>query len=193
MIPAGRTVTDRSGIAALHGMTWRQAVSRRPWSAPGHPEPITRGRPALWDAEQAAAFARGEAIPPLPATPNPRDLLDRWEAAEYVGVKPTAWEREFYRGRVPKPDAEVHGVPHWYRSTVEAHRREREVPKRGSGRPAGRVEAVPRAELGKRVRDLLREADERGERISVAEVARRIGIHYTTAHRHVTAARQTTK
>lgn len=187
MIPAGRRAVDRAGVAELHGLTWRQAQRHRPWAEPGHPAPITRGKPALWDRDQAAAHARGEQVPALPETVDPGDLLDRWEAAELAGVDPVAWERDHYRERVPAPDAQACGVLHWYRRTVEVYRADRATPKRGGGRPPGRSETRPRAEIAERVQKLLDETEHSGEPISVAEVARRVGIHYTTAHRHVTA------
>lgn len=190
MIASGRGVVDRAGVAALHGMTWRQAQRRRPWAEPGHPAPITRGKPALWDYEQVATFSKGEQVPVLPESADPDDLLDRWEAAERAGVDPVAWERDHYRGRIPAPDAEALGVPYWYRRTVDSYRDSRGTPRSGGGRPPGRSEALPRAEVAERVRELLGEAERSGEVISVAEIARRVGVHYTTAHRHVSAARR---
>jgi transposase len=40
------------------------------------------------------------------------------------------------------------------------------------------------------VREVLREAIDVGEPVSTAAVARRLGIHYSTAIRHVRAARE---
>lgn len=187
-IHVGRHAVDREGIAELHGLTWHQAHRRRPWAQPGHPAPITRGRPALWDYEQARAYARGEAVPHLPTdVVHARDLLDRWEAAAEAGVDPVAWERDMYRDRVPPADEEIYGVPYWYRGTVWAHRDNRSTPKRGGGRPAGSTDTIPRAELRQRVAALLDHAIQDGEPISTAEIARRLGIHYTTARNHVLA------
>ncbi|MFF5988126.1 hypothetical protein [Prauserella flavalba] len=191
MIHVGRHAIDRAGVAELHGLTWRQARRARPWARDGHPEPISRGRTQLWDQEQAEAFARGEPVPELPVgNVHARDLLDRWEAAEWAGADPVAWERDMYRGRTPEPDEEVYGVPHWYRATVDAHREGRAVPQRGGGRPPGRAESLPRGEIRDRVHALLREAIDTGTPISTAEIARRLGIHYATAHKHVTAIRR---
>lgn len=194
MIPVGRDVVDLEGIAELHGLTMRQARRAKPWAQAGHPAPITpgratRGRPTLWDYEQAAAFAAGEAVPPLPDAIHDDDLLDRFEAAAEAGVTATAWEQDQYRDRVPAPDEEVYGIPLWYRGTVTAHR-DRHAPQRpGGGRPSGSGETRPRAEVRAAVHELLREAVEAGQPISTAAVARQLGIHYTTAIRHVHAIR----
>lgn len=195
MIPVGRSAIDRAGIAELHGLSWRQARRVRPWAQPEHPAPITpgrptNGRPQLWDFEQSEQFARGQQVTPLPAgSIHDRDLLDRREAAEQAGVDPVAWERDMYRDRVPPADEHILGGTFWYRGTVEDYRAGRTTPRRGGGRPAGRGESVPRGELRQRVRELLREAVETRVPMSTAEIARRLGIHYTTAHRHMAAVR----
>ncbi|WET76882.1 hypothetical protein P3102_22525 [Amycolatopsis sp. QT-25] len=177
-----------------------------PWDQPGHPEQVNpvRGRThrKLWDAEQAAAFARGEPVPVLPALGNPGDLLDRVEAAEAAGITPATWlryesaERERSRAEgerplVPAPDEEHGGVPFWHRSTVETYRAEREQPERrhSGGRPAGATDKAPRGELAARVAELLTETGDDGLPLTVAEIARRLGVHYTTAHKYVSAAR----
>ena len=190
MIPAGRSVVTREGIAELHGLSWRQARRARPWAAEGHPEPLTRGRPThsrpqLWDREQAAAFAGGAPVPALPVDPHAEDLLDRSEAAELAGVDPVAWERDIYRERVPEPDRTLHGGRYWYRATVQAWRAAHTVRQVGGGRPPGRADTVQRAQLPHRVRDLLEQEPD----IRIAEVARRLGVHYATAHRHVSRIR----
>ena len=194
MIPAGHSVVDCAGIVELHGLSWRQGRRVRPWTRPGHPPPITAGRPTngrpqLWDFEQAEQFARGEDVTRLPTAIDGSDLLDRIEAAEWAGVNPVAWERDLYRSRVPPPDQHLLGGKFWYRSTVDAYRCERKTVRRGGGRPEGSVESVPRGQLRQRVRGLLREAVDSGVPMSTAEIARRLNVHYTTAHRHVAAVR----
>lgn len=196
MIPVGRSAIDRAGIAELHGLTWRQARRARPWAHPDHPAPITRGKPAngkpqLWDYEQAEQFARSQAITPLPSgDTHEGDLLDYVEAAEWAGADPVAWIRDVYRDRVPAADEHILGGSFWYRATVDAWHAERERgPRRGGGRPTGSVEHTPRAAIAEQVRALLADAAETGEPISTAEIARRLNIHYTTAHRHVAAIR----
>lgn len=187
MIPAGRDPIDRAGIAGLHGLTQLDG-RRRPWRDPTHPPPLSsvpgsRARPQLWDRAQATAYAAGQAIPALPTGEHPADLLDRREAAALAGVDPVAWKRDSYRNRVPPRDAAPHGVPHWRRHTVLAYRTQREQPRASphpGGRPAGAREPLRRRDVAERVRELV--ADQ--PQISTAELARRLGVHYTTAHRH---------
>lgn len=172
-----------------------------------------RGHPQLWDYEQAAAYAADpEApVPVLPEPGHPDDLLDKEEAAELAGIEPAAWyfygwldrsrseDRDPQRRQltepgvgqpselVPAPDEEVCGTPHWYRRTVDAYSAERErragAPR--GGRPAGSTDGVARGEITTRVAELLAHADQTGEAVSVAEVARRLGVNYSTAHKHV--------
>lgn len=187
MIPAGCQPIDRAGIAALHGLEHLNGP-RRPWAAPDHPQPLTvgrpsRGRPRLWDRAQAHAYAAGEPIPAPPTHPDPEDLLDRREAAQLAGVDAVAWERDIYRGRVPPPDAAPHHIPHWHRRTVLDYRDQRARPRTGphaGGRPPGVHETTPRRDTPARVAALLDEDPS----ISTAHIARRLAIHYTTAHRH---------
>lgn len=208
MIPAGRRAVDQRGIAELHGLSVHQARRRRPWAASGHPAPLTRGRPRrghpqLWDHEQAAAYAADPAapVPPLPEPGHPNDLLDHAEAAELAGIEPATWY--FYGWRdhqrhaepggpepvelVPPPDAEVFGTPHWHRHTVTAFRveRERRAAAPRGGRPAGSTDGASRGEIATLVAELLTTADQTGQPLTVAEIARRLGVHYSTAHNHV--------
>jgi hypothetical protein len=195
VIRAGQDVTDRAGIAQLHGMTWRQARRAQPWAAPGHPNPITtdrptHGRPQLWDLAQATAFANGQPIPALPQGAQPLDLLDRFAAAEAAGVNPATWASDTYDGRVPEPDKAIHGGSWWYRQTVENYREQRAYPQQPSqqlGRPTGRAEAVPRGQIRAQVAALVAQFDDADQRINIADIARRLGIHYTTALHHVHA------
>lgn len=187
MIPAGRDPIDRAGIADLHNLTHLDG-RRRPWRDPTHPPPLSSGpgsraHPQLWDHAQAAAYAAGEPVPALPTGEHPDDLLDRREAAALAGVSPVAWKRDMYRNRVPAADATPYGIPHWRRHTVLSYRTQREQPRQGphpGGRPAGTRDPVSRGDVAARVRELV--ADQ--PHISTAEIARRLGVHYTTAHRH---------
>ncbi|SFE54907.1 hypothetical protein SAMN04487819_11679 [Actinopolyspora alba] len=190
MIPDGHTPIDRDGVAALHGLTPRQAARRRPWNQPGHPEPLTRGRPTnsrprLWDSYQVAAYATGHPAPPLPNRHQPGDLLDRIEAAEYLGLTPTAWERDTYRARVPEPDARPYNVPHWHRSTLDRHAADRARPREpAGGRPAGARDATPRRDLAARVAELVEHHRSQHGRVNIAAIARELGIAYSTAHKY---------
>lgn len=203
MIRAGRDVVDRSGIGELHGMTERQARRYKPWAADGHPASVTprgghQGYPELWDREQAEAFAQGAPVPEVPdardhRADTPEDLLDRFEAAEVAEVKSVTWEMGHQRGRTPEPDAEPFGVPHWHRRTVEAYRAKRgqlrTAPHPG-GRPPGTPARRPPGEVRAAIGVYLAEAAHAGTPVTTAEAARRAGVHYTTAHRHVTAIRR---
>lgn len=210
MIPAGSKLVTQQDIAELHGLSIHQArrAAPPPWAQSKHPKPLTTGkptraRPMLWDAEQAAAYALGKPVPALPELGHPKDLLDRDEAASLAGLTSATWLRyeNAEQGRTREPDDsplvppadETHaGMPFWYRRTVETYRDERAQAgrKRGGGRPAGTSETTPRAELAARVAELAAERDDNGNLLSIADIARRLGVHYTTAHKHVTAARE---
>lgn len=199
MIPAGRDVVDVAGIAKLHGLSLRTARKRNPlpWKEEGHPEPLMAGktapgRPLLWDRAQAAAFARGEPVPDLPAhVEHDEDLFDDAEAAELVGLPLDTWSRYRRDGKVPPADVTLHGADFRYRRTIERFRQERaeraDTP-HGGGRPPGRTESKPRAEVAREIRELV----ESGE-TNTAEIARRVGVAYTTAANHVKAIAQAQK
>lgn len=201
MIPAGHTAVDTAGIAELHGLSPRKARTKRPWDAPGHPEPLTRGRPRrghprLWDRDQAAAHATGQPVPPLPEPGNPLDLLDLAEAAELAEMTSKTWAR--YQSRdntrdadapslVPAPDQILCGTPHWYRRTIEHYRADRATragQPRG-GRPPGAIDRLPRGQISTRVAELLDEARRTGTTLTAADVARRLNINYKTALTHL--------
>ncbi|PPK63506.1 hypothetical protein V5P93_000440 [Actinokineospora auranticolor] len=202
MIHAGRTAVDSDAIAAMHGLSPAAAHKRRPWNDPDHPRPITRGRPVsgrprLWDEAQARAYANGEPIPALPTRRDDRDLLDRGEAAELAGVTPDTWSKYQRTARtqaredtplVPPADEIVCGAEHWYRATVKQCKRERAARAKAArgGRPPGSGDRVPRTEIGPAIAELVHAAQANGERVNVAEIARTLGIAYSTAHIHVT-------
>jgi hypothetical protein len=191
VIPSGHEPIDRAGIAALHGLAWSTARNTaKPWSQPGHPKPISgsghQGQPFLWDKAQATAYAKGEPIPPLPTKPQPGDRLDRFEAAKVAKVEPSYWAADKYRGRVPEPDEVHYDVPFWLRKTAEAEKRRRAAGRTpGGGRPAGSTETTKRAEIPQKVAKLIAQAREAGAEVNIAEIARELGIAYTTAHKHV--------
>jgi phage terminase Nu1 subunit (DNA packaging protein) len=187
VIRAGRTAVDTAGLAALHGLTPRQARDAQPWNTEGHPARVTTGtrsrdQPDLWDAEQAAAFAQRKPIPPLPTADHEDDLLDRNECAELVDVTPKTWTDYQSQGKVPEPDRDVCGREHWYRRTVEKWRddRARRTGTPPGGRPPGSTEQRPRAELAQHIRELVAAGE-----TNVAAIAREAGCAYSTARRHV--------
>jgi hypothetical protein len=180
---------DVTGIARLHGVSIHTASRRKPppWAEPEHPATLTGGppapgRPQLWDKEQADAYANGEPVPPLPQGEHPDDLLNDDEAAALAGLTPATWARYRRAGRVPKVDKVVCGADHWRRRTIEKYRDDRaqraNAPR--GGRPQGSSEKLSRAELARRIRELI----ESGE-TNVAAIARQTGCAYTTALRHV--------
>ncbi|WP_018686513.1 winged helix-turn-helix domain-containing protein [Actinokineospora enzanensis] len=201
MIHAGRTAVDSEAIAVMHGLSPATAHKRRPWTDPGHPKPITQGRPVpgrprLWDEQQARAYANGEPIPALPTRPNERDLLDRGEAAALAGLTPDTWSKYQRTARaqvregaplVPPADEVVCGVDHWYRATVKRCKRERAARATAArgGRPPGSGDRLAREKIGPAVAELVHAARANDERVNVAEIARTLGIAYSTAHAHV--------
>jgi len=183
MIRAGRDVVDRLQIAALANMSPSVAAKRKPWNADGHPKPITtyrptNGRPAMWDKEQAEAFAAGLPVPQLPEQDDPDDLLDRFEAAELAGMTPVAWESAYHQDRFPK-DTEKLGVPVWRRRTVEAIRDNPPVFKKPKG-PTGNRQRRSQ-ELEQRIRKLLNKP---GPRLSNPDIAQRLDVHVNTVSNH---------
>lgn len=204
MIPAGHEAVDRAGIAVLHGLTDAQARRRKPWAQPGHPAPLTSGRIAVWDLEQATAYAEGEPIPVLPEGEHAGDLLNLFESAELAGLKADTWMRYMSHERahedsaderavlVPAPDREVFGYPYWSRSTVESYKdaRQQRAGKPSGGRPKGSTATVSRDEIGPRIAALLEERDADGEPLSAAEIARRAEVHYSTVLRHIRQLRR---
>lgn len=211
VIPAGRTAIDIAGIATLYGLTDSQARRRRPWADPGHPAPLTpgrprTGRPQLWDREQAVAYSAGRPVPQLPDNEHQDDLLTLDESAALAGMKPDTWAKYLRTERakgepvnddhgvelVPPPDEDVFGCPHWKRSTVEAYvaARQQRAGSSGHGRPVGRTETVKRAEIGQRIAALMDERDEQDAPLTIAEIARRVGVHYSTAHSWVDRLRR---
>ncbi|CAM3410681.1 hypothetical protein KIPE111705_07085 [Kibdelosporangium persicum] len=189
MIPFGRTTVDRAGIAKLHNMSWRKAERAKPWTLPAHPKPLTppNTRPVLWDMAQAEAFARGAAVPALPTVSHPQDALHFTEAADIAKMNHDYWEQEVHRGRLPKPNIEVHeGVFFYSREVAEQVTAQRQVRRTGGGRPPGATEKIKRADIPRRVAELFDLAADKGDpEPSIAEVQRTLGIAYSTAHKHV--------
>jgi len=131
MIRHGRRVLDRRGIAELHGISWSVARSGRgvkPWDDPDnpHPEPVNASpdvvklRNAMWDEEQATAFAAGTSIPDLPTEDHEEDLLTDREAAAYLGLPLREFRDSVSDGRIPEADEKHFRVHHWLRKTLDA-------------------------------------------------------------------------
>ncbi|KJK46353.1 hypothetical protein UK23_23855 [Lentzea aerocolonigenes] len=194
MIHAGREAVDTAGIARLHGLSTDQARRVRPWAQPGHPDKITsggrgKGQPDLWDLAQARAYATGQPVPDLPAgaalgSPgDPDDLFDRNECAAFAEIETKTWTDYKVPGSV-----DICGRLHWSRRVVEsfkAEREERAQTHRPGGRPPGRTESKPRAEIAREIRELVASGE-----TNVAEIARRVGVAYSTAMSHVKTVTQ---
>lgn len=194
MIHVGRNAVDTAGIAKLHGFSPDKARRVRPWAQTGHPDKITsggrgKGQPDLWDFAQAQAYVDRRPIPDLPpAAPlgspgDPGDLFDRNECAAFAEIETKTWTDYKVPGSV-----DVCGRLYWPRRAVEsfkAEREERAQAQRPGGRPPGRTESKPRAEVAREIRELV----EGGEK-NVSMIAERVGVAYSTATRHVKAIRQ---
>lgn len=195
MIRHGREVVDQRGVAALHGLPMHTARRQQPWAHPEHPRPVNlapgerprRGRPTLWDREQARAFADGEPVPPIPDGEDPDDLLDAVEVAALHDMSLRQFNDARLDNRVdldiPPPDARPCGVEHWRRATAETMRVRVDKPNRH--RPT-------RAESAERRRRLIAtleamaaagEVDDDGLPRNRTEFARRANVSRVTANR----------
>lgn len=194
MIRHGRSVVDREGVGTLHGLPWHTARRRTPWADPGHPPPVNqppggprRGKvPALWDTEQAQAYAAGEPVPEIDAEDHPDDLLDDREVAALHGLTTRQFHRINTDNRIsvtiPEPDAAPYGVAHWRRAIAEAiHLRvdTDEFPRYGPrAERRETLEAVASAMTSAMAKP--------GEPINISELARRAGVSRMTARAFLT-------
>jgi len=187
MIRAGRQdkVLTVAGLAKQLGLSERKVRNDRPYAAPEHPAPISSpaAQTLLWDSEQTAAFYAGEPVPQLPPESS-QDLLDRHEAAAEAGVAVNTWNAHKRDPAMAARMVLVAGVEHWPREAVLAFRQSRSTREPG-GRPRGSGDAVPRNEIPSRVADLL-DAD---PAVSAAQVARELGVAYSTALHALAAVR----
>lgn len=185
VIRCRRSVVDQHGIAQLHGLPFHTARRRRTWAQPGHPPPVNlspgerprTGRPALWDHEQAAAYAQGRPIPPIPHRDHPDDLLDAWEVAAAHEVPVERLRRAVKDGRVASPDATPCGVDHWRRATAATVQLRVANPQHHVPSPA------ESAEVQRRLVDELRAMTEAGLPLNKSELARRARVTRATVYR----------
>ncbi|MGP3978991.1 hypothetical protein ACTWQF_34250 [Streptomyces sp. 8N114] len=190
MIRAGRRdkVLTVAGLAKQLGLSEGTVRNTKPYTAAGHPAPISSAsaQTLLWDSEQITAYYAGEPVPQLPEE-GPQDLLDRHEAAAEAGVAVNTWNGYKRDPAIADHLVVVAGVEHWPREVVRAFQQSRSSarPKPSGGRPRGSGDAVPRTEIASRVADLLTDAPA----ISAAQVARELGIAYTTALNALATAR----
>ncbi|MEW1639339.1 hypothetical protein AB0469_35455 [Streptomyces sp. NPDC093801] len=183
MIRDGREhlVRTREQLAQDMGMPMGTFRNKRPYAAEGFPAPISSegARVLLWDGEQTAAYFAGSPVPDLPAAGAGGDLLDRQEAAAVLNVAPRSWDSYKSDPRLEPHVRLVCGVEHWPRSVVQAFRDQRPGKQAATGRPKGRPDAVPRAELHARVGALL-DAD---PAVTIASVCAALGTSTATAQR----------
>lgn len=194
MIRAGRKVLDRMGVGAAHGLTEAAAARTRPWATPGHPEPVNKPggrRGGLWDEAQVLAYVAGEAAPVLPTRPQPDDLLDAAEAAEFAGVTEQTWTRHLERNLVPEPTEIVSGQRHWGRAVLEEWKPAR--PGRGAGGGRRAKNGLTEEELRDRAAAVMKAAKEAGRTPSAREVAREIDVSPTKASRLLAALAESGK
>jgi hypothetical protein len=83
-------------------------------------------------------------------------------------------------------------VPHWHRRTIEQYRAQREQPRvtpHPGSRPSGTPARRAAGELEAGVAELLTQAAASNRTLPTAQVTAELGMHYTTAHRYVSAWR----
>ncbi|MGI5401415.1 hypothetical protein ACQEVG_18625 [Streptomyces sp. CA-135486] len=182
MIPAGRTPLGKADIAERLG---KKSLPRT--VADMLPEPISRegARTFIWDSKQIDAKLADREVPKLPEKESPKDLLDREEARQVltklgVELKPEAWRAYINHGYAPKPDKEVCGVAHWYRSTILQWPDQRPGEGAGAGRPEGTGKPldpsakriVRKEERKERIRTMLKDADGKVTAKQIADAER---------------------
>ncbi|MER8233137.1 hypothetical protein [Streptomyces sp. NPDC094049] len=181
MIRAGRLqyVQTMSDLADALGKKVTTLRNQKPYAAEGHPAPISSpdARNQLWDSEQTRAYYAGEPVPELPQVDDDEDLLDRNEAADLLGVAPSAWNT--YKKKDPELAAGVVRVPegpkgteHWPRRLVTAYKDNRPGRGAGGGRRAGSGDMIPRDQILQRIAELL-DAD---PAVTVETVSDTLGI-----------------
>ncbi|MEU5773394.1 hypothetical protein ABZ819_08840 [Streptomyces venezuelae] len=181
MIRAGRQahVQTSQELAAAMGLKLGSFRNRKPYGAAGFPAPISPDGAGtkLWDAQQTAAFLTGDPVPGLPADNDGGDLLERIEAAEFLGVAPKTWDSYKRDPRIAPHLVKVKGVEHCPRAILEAFRHAPAAP--STGRPRGSGDMVPRDEIEARLGELL-EAD---PALTIATVQEELGLAYSAAAR----------
>ncbi|MFD9099416.1 hypothetical protein [Streptomyces collinus] len=189
MIRAGRRhlVRTLADIAAQQGIAVQTLLNSGRHLAEGFPAPLNGGRTRLYDGEQVDAYLADLPVPPLPATDDDEDLLDRQEVAALRGMTPQQWD-----GRKKDPAVREHlvvvgGVEHWPRRVVRDHT---PTPRRhagggGGGRPTGAGDQVPRDQLPALVAQLL----EDDPALTAAAVTDHLGVHRNTAQAALTQCR----
>lgn len=155
--------------------------NKKPYTAEGFPAPISspHSRIMLWDAEQAAAYLAGRPVPVLPAEDSPDVLLDRHEAAAEVGVKARSWDGYKTDPRLAPHLVLVCGVEHWPRAAVRAFQEARPGKEAATGRPQGRSNALPHAQLHSQAAALL----DATPAITISQACEALGVAYATAQR----------
>ncbi|WP_329460759.1 hypothetical protein [Streptomyces sp. NBC_01497] len=189
MIRAGRRhlVRTLADIAAQQDVALQTLLNTRQHQAEGFPAPLNAGRTRLYDGEQIDAFLARRPVPPLPASDEEEDLLDRQEAAALRGVEPYQWDTRKKNPAVAEHLVLIHGVEHWPRHVVRDHT---PTPRRhagggGGGRPTGAGDQVPRDQLHARVAQLLDD----DPHLTAAGVTDRLGVHRNTAQSALTQLR----
>lgn len=202
MIRHGREVVDQRGVAELNDLPWHTARQDRPWAHPDHPQPVNlkpgerprRGRPTLWDRDQARAFARSRRIPAIPNDAHPDDLLDAVEVAALHGMSLRQFNDARLDNRVdldiPPPDAHPCGVEHWRRATAETMRVRVDKPNRHRPTHAESAERRRRLITTLEAMTAAGEVDHHGLPRNTAEFARRANVTRVTATRFLTDYQQ---
>ncbi|MEU4898874.1 helix-turn-helix domain-containing protein [Streptomyces sp. NPDC044780] len=188
MIRAGRQhlVRTKDMLAQDMGMAAGTFSNKKPYAAKGFPQPISsqRARLLLWDSEQTAAFLAGDPVPDLPPAGSDEDLLDRYEAADVLGVEVKTWDKYKTDPQIAQHLVVVHGVEHCPRGIVRAFKDSRPGRQAATGRPKG-SRNIPRDQLHDRIAALLDAAPA----ITINEVCDVLGVAYSTAQRALATAR----
>lgn len=140
MIPHGRPTLDIHGVADRAGVsltTWRRS-HHAAFAAAVQPLPGSQ-RPILYDAAQVDAHLSGKALPTLPKTPHPDDLLTDTETGAVAGVSASTIRADAATGRMDA-GVERHGRRWWTRAAAEARAAR---PSEYKGRTPGAKDKAP--------------------------------------------------
>ncbi|MFD0409971.1 DNA-binding protein [Kitasatospora sp. NPDC127116] len=187
MIPQGRPTYELEDVARAAGVsvaTWRRnhhrAFTSKVQALPGSERPI------IYDAAQVNAYLAGEPIPPLPADPDPTDLLTDKEAGQVADLAPSTIRADASGGRMSE-GVERHGRRWWTRASVEEHR---DRPVEYKGRTIGARDRKPRTKADPRAATVAEQLSAQADAVTAATVAGQFAVSERTARRIITKAKE---